>query len=473
MVFSLDTRSHSEIGLVRKNNQDSGFHSPNMLLVADGMGGAAAGDLASSVATQQISKVDSRQELDQAHELLAGALGRANDAIADLIDADPALDGMGTTVTAALFTGTQLAMAHIGDSRAYLLRGGRLHRLTHDHSWVQSLVDEGKITEADAAIHPHRSLLLRVLNGQSTHEPDLETVDLQLDDRLLFCSDGLCGFTTETEMARAMRDCTPEAAVAQLVQLAHRGGGADNITVVVSDVVPQSDELDALPGTTIGAAAEYTAPILEHHTLSGVEGLVLAPEPAAEAERFVTSPDQVPHLDEEVLRYAPRARSRRPVIATLALFTSIALLSAAALWGAWRYTQGQYYVGEDASRVAIFQGVPGNVFGKKLSHVAEAQSTLVDDLPAYYRQQVRSTIPVASLEAARTTTAELKVRAEQCIRIRAQRQTAPSAPASASASATASSTASPTASVGETTALPTQTPSQAVTALPTPSEGEC
>lgn len=478
MVFSLDIRGHSEIGLVRKNNQDSGFFSPNMLLVADGMGGAAAGDLASSVATQQISKIDARHDLSDAHAVLAGALGRANDAIADLIDTDPALDGMGTTVTAALFTGNELAMAHIGDSRAYVLRAGRLHRLTHDHSWVQSLVDEGRITEEDAAVHPHRSLLLRVLNGSAAHEPDLDVVELQLDDRLLFCSDGLCGFTTESEMARSMRDCTLEASLARLVQLAHRGGGADNITVVLADVVPQSDELDARPATTIGAASDYRAPIQSDHTLTGAEGIMLVPDPSAEAERVVNSPDEVPPVDEEVLRYAPRARSRRPVITTIALFSSVVLVAAAALWGAWRYTQTQFYVGEDAAHVAIYQGVPGNVFGKKLSHVTEAQATLVDDLPAYYRQQVRATIPVESLDAARTTVAELKTRADQCIRIRAQRQS-PTPTATASASPGGTTTPAPTRSATPGLPAPTTTtpsavvPTSSATAAPNPSEGEC
>ena len=141
MTFSLDTRAHSEVGLVRKNNQDSGYVSPTMILVADGMGGAAAGDLASTVAVREILRSDGHYTLDQTGEVLAGALARANHTLADLVQQDPSLDGMGTTVCGALFTGTELGLVHIGDSRGYLLRGGVLHRLTHDHSWVQSLVD--------------------------------------------------------------------------------------------------------------------------------------------------------------------------------------------------------------------------------------------------------------------------------------------------------------------------------------------
>src|SRR4051794_19452895 len=151
MTLQLKYVAHSEIGLIRKNNQDSGFASPHLLVVADGMGGAAAGDLASAVAIDTIKALDAADgAVLEGHEMLeamAGVLHQANDRIADLIHADHNLEGMGTTVTGALFDGTQFGLAHIGDSRAYLLRDGRLERLTHDHSWVQSLVDDGKITD--------------------------------------------------------------------------------------------------------------------------------------------------------------------------------------------------------------------------------------------------------------------------------------------------------------------------------------
>jgi protein phosphatase len=176
--------SHSEIGLVRKNNQDSGLAGPHLVVVADGMGGAAAGDLASAVAIDTLRKIDAGASSgEEMLELLAGAIHRANDRIADLVEDDYNLEGMGTTVTGALFDGTELGLAHIGDSRAYLLRDGSLERLTHDHSWVQSLVDDGKISEAEASIHPHRSLLLRVLNGQVSSEPDLRLVPEHAGDR--------------------------------------------------------------------------------------------------------------------------------------------------------------------------------------------------------------------------------------------------------------------------------------------------
>ncbi len=140
-------------------------------------------------------------------------MGRANERIAHLVNADPSLDGMGTTLTGALFDGAELGLVHIGDSRAYRLRENQLERLTHDHSWVQSLVDDGKISEADAAIHPHRSLLLKVLNGQPANDPDLTLVPVAAGDRLMFCSDGVCGLVDDDQIEAALRLSTLDAAV--------------------------------------------------------------------------------------------------------------------------------------------------------------------------------------------------------------------------------------------------------------------
>ena len=193
MALSLRTRAHSEVGLVRSNNQDSAYVSPRMMMVADGMGGAAAGDLASAVAIGELQKTDEHladvqgagaESLtgEQVLELLSGALARANDHLSDLVAWDRALDGMGTTVCGAILVSDQYAICHIGDSRGYLVRDGELRRLTKDHSWVQSLVDDGKISPDDAASHPHRSLLLKVLNGQPAHTPEFALVDATLGD---------------------------------------------------------------------------------------------------------------------------------------------------------------------------------------------------------------------------------------------------------------------------------------------------
>src|SRR3954451_1481956 len=257
MTLSLRFVTHSEIGLVRKNNQDSGYASPNLLVVADGMGGAAAGDLASAVAVHTIRQIDAPTPGPQMLEALARALHQANDRIADLVESDYSLDGMGTTVTGALFDGHELGLAHIGDSRAYLFRDGSLERLTHDHSWVQSLVDDGKINEAEALVHPHRSLLLRVLNGQPANKPDLTRLTLLHGDRLLFCSDGLCGLVDDDSIAETLAEPELETALGRLVAEARAEGGIDNITVIVADVVDTEGTTGAV---VLGAAAEHEIP---------------------------------------------------------------------------------------------------------------------------------------------------------------------------------------------------------------------
>ena len=257
MTLLLRYVAHSEIGLIRKNNQDSGFASPHLIVVADGMGGAAAGDLASAVAIDTMRHVDQDSAGERMLEVLGRAVNAANDRIADLVDADPSLDGMGTTLTGALFDGTELGLAHIGDSRAYRLRDSVLERLTHDHSWVQSLVDDGKISEAEAANHPHRSLLLKVLNGQPANDPDLRLVPVAAGDRLMLCSDGVCGLVDDDEIEAALRLPTLEDALERLVSESLAEGGIDNITVIVADVV-DADGTDT--PVILGAAAERDIP---------------------------------------------------------------------------------------------------------------------------------------------------------------------------------------------------------------------
>src|SRR5215204_4613202 len=257
MTLQLKYVTHSEIGLIRKNNQDSGYASPHLLVVADGMGGAAAGDLASAVAIDTIRKVESPTTGDDMLQRLALAIDQANDKIAELVESDLSLEGMGTTVTGGMFDGTRLGLAHIGDSRAYLYRHGYLERLTHDHTWVQSLVVDGKISETEAAMHPHRSLLLKVLNGQPTNDPDLVMVPVVPGDRLMFCSDGVCGLIDDDVIEAALQLPDLNDAAERLVVEALHAGGVDNITVIVADVVDSggSDEVIVL-----GAASEHPFP---------------------------------------------------------------------------------------------------------------------------------------------------------------------------------------------------------------------
>lgn len=411
MALHLQVVTHSEVGLVRKNNQDSGFASPRLVVVADGMGGAAAGDLASAVAIDTLRKIDTGARGEEMLELLAGAIHKANDRIADLIEDDYSLEGMGTTLTGALFDGSRLGLAHIGDSRAYLLRDGTLQRLTHDHSWVQSLVDDGKISEAEAAVHPHRSLLLRVLNGQTTTEPDLTTLEVRAGDRLLFCSDGLCGLVDDDEIAAALAEPDRSAVLERLVDLAHAAGGIDNITIILADVVDGPPE--AVEPVVLGAAAEREVPVPATRTPPPEEDTVVSDRvPAAGAPATAGAAAQEPVEDEA--RYNPRAPHRRRLLRPLLLGLVALLVLGAGLGAGYAWTRSQYFVGAAADQVAIFRGIPDSVPGISLSEVYEIQPLAVSALPPYYQDRVRASIAVSDLDSARRTVQELTDAAVRC-----------------------------------------------------------
>jgi PPM family protein phosphatase len=441
--------AHSEIGLIRKNNQDSGFASPHLLVVADGMGGAAAGDLASAVAIDTVRHVNPATEGERMLEVLGRAVNQANDRIADLVDSDPALDGMGTTLTGALFDGSELGLAHIGDSRAYRLRDETLERLTHDHSWVQSLVDDGKISEAEAATHPHRSLLLKVLNGQPANDPDLRLVPVAAGDRLLFCSDGLCGLVEDDEIEAALRLPTLEDALKRLVSEALAEGGIDNITVIVADVVAD-DGTDA--PVILGAAGERSIP-----TGNGTGRLAAADEDDDEKEDdpLATGASTV---DDEA-RYTPQAPGRRRLFRPLIGLLVLLLVAAAGLGAAYAWTRTQFYVGVAGDQVAIYQGLADAVPVVPVSRVYEVQPLAVSALPPYYAERVRSNIEVPDLDSARATVTELEAAAKRCATEPTPKPTPTPSPTPRPTPAPSGPTAAASAAV-TTSSAPTTVPTQ-------------
>ncbi len=259
----------SDVGRVRKDNQDSGYAGPHLLVIADGVGGAARGDVASSATVDMVRKLDvpheptapaatesSSDEGETSGEellgALAGAILRSHDRIAELVREFPEIEGTSSTVTAAAFDGRLLGVGHVGDSRGYLLRDGVLAQLTTDHTFVQSLVDEGRITEDEARVHPHRNLILRAVDGVHEPEPDVFTLEMAPGDRLLLCSDGCSGVLDDAELTRLLAQGTPEEAAGLLVGGALDAGSSDNVTVVVADVVDEPE--------TAGEAT--TAPIV-------------------------------------------------------------------------------------------------------------------------------------------------------------------------------------------------------------------
>jgi len=238
MTLALRYAVRSDVGLLREGNEDSAYAGPHLLAVADGMGGHAAGEVASAATITTIAPLDASHQGPDLVGALADAVASANLRLQELITADPATEGMGTTLTAILWSDGHAAVCHIGDSRGYLLRNGQFYQITHDHTLVQSLVDEGKITEDDVATHPHRSLLLRALDGRNVAEPDLSVHETMPGDRYLLCSDGLSGVVTEQTLRQTLSSVwDPDKAALQLIELAIKGGGPDNITCIVADVV--------------------------------------------------------------------------------------------------------------------------------------------------------------------------------------------------------------------------------------------
>lgn len=412
-MFSIRFAAHSEVGRVRKNNQDAGYASPTMLLVCDGMGGAAAGDLASAVAAAEAQRSDQRHaDPEEMLGAIAGIIARANTKLSDLIEEDLSIDGMGTTFCGALFNGQQLAVGHIGDSRGYLLRDGELTQFTHDHSWVQSLIDEGKITPEQAATHPHRSLILKVLNGQEGFDPDLSTFDVQLGDRILFCSDGLSGMIDDATIAELLTDLPLDAAATALSAAANAAGGHDNITVVIGDIVEQDDALDALPGELHGSATEVEIPTLGALAARSGKG-----DGYPEARPAGTDTDQAP---EEAARYAPKEEHRRWPGVLIALI-AISLVIGGGAWGIQAYSKSRYFIAAESGEVAIFNGLPGNILGYRLNTLTERTDIQVSDLPAFQQRAVNNTIGVADLDAARSTTESLRGIADRCREAREER----------------------------------------------------
>jgi serine/threonine protein phosphatase PrpC len=405
--------AQSHVGLVRQGNEDSGYAGPRLLVVADGMGGHAAGEVASAVAVESLSVLDGpgpAPDDEQTDASLTEAINQANVRIRDLVEADPRRSGMGTTVTALLWTGHSFRLAHIGDSRAYLLRDGELTQLTRDHTYVQALIDEGRLDEDERETHPARSLLLQALGGDDV-TPDLADVEAAAGDRLMLCSDGLSGVVGPGVIAQVLAEVTdPQQAADQLVELAVQGGGPDNITCVVADVAASNhepEEDDTTEAHLVGAAAIGAAhPDALRYDDEFGSVTVADDDPDVED----STDDTETALDQdEVDRYAPRRVSRARVFATAVvglLLVAAAVVGLRAL-GTW-YDQ-QYYVGVEGDEVVIRQGVPG-IPGSAV--VSEVPDLPVAALPEIYQEDVTDGIRADDITDA-TEIAE-RVRREAC-----------------------------------------------------------
>jgi PPM family protein phosphatase len=418
VTFRLQYAAISDVGRVRKDNQDSGYAGPWLLTVCDGVGGAARGDLASSTAVGQLRRLDEPpgDDHDAKHrlELVAGALHRASDKIGDLVDEEPALSGTSTTATVALFDGRSLAMGHIGDSRAYLYRDSSISQLTSDHTFVQSLIDEGRISEEDARTHPHRNLILKALDGVHDVDPDLFTVELAESDRILLCSDGASGSLDNRRLADILSTGSPDFAAVELVRASLEAGSTDNVTCIVADVVSAADgpdDWESAPPMVVGSAAELrrrprTATSFFRGHRAGDTG-ELEPVAAEIPDDLPPGIDFAIDPDPETARYAPREPHRhtwlRRCFLLLGLLGVLWMVGAAA----WTWSQHQYYVGEQDGVVTIFRGVQGDVPGLDLSHAYETTDVKVADLDSYTARSVEGGIGAGSLDDAEHTVERL------------------------------------------------------------------
>nr|BFE64255.1 protein phosphatase 2C domain-containing protein [Dactylosporangium thailandense] len=466
MTLTLRYAARSDRGLIRSGNQDSVYAGPRLLAVADGMGGMAAGDVASNIVIATMAPLDEDVPGNAMIDTLRGAVDLANQQIRDAVEENPAMEGMGTTLTAMLFSGSKMGMVHIGDSRAYLVRDGEFAQVTKDDTYVQMLVDEGRISLEEANSHPQRSLLTRALDGRDA-DPEYSVRQVKPGDRYLLCSDGLSGVVSAETIESTLREYVdPNQCAGRLIELALRGGGPDNITVIVADVTDE-DIVEARPIVGGAAAQDRGMATSADQSMSSARGAALAaprpPVPDDEAEQRANAVANVREDGEQ--------RSRRHPVRTAILLVVLLGLLGGGLWYGWSVTQSRYYVGAtDAGRIAIFKGVPGKVAWLDLSEVYMESPTLtLDDLTPAAQGTVKQGIQVDTLAQAQDKLAQLEDPANPN-RKQACPTAQPSDSTSASLSVSATSTASGgvSAPAGDPAVPPSPTDDPSATLTPTP-----
>lgn len=391
----------SDVGRVRSSNQDSGYAGFNLFFVADGMGGHAGGDIASALCTQRIAKIDSAYgSPEDATKALVDVIWEANGVLGQTAKAHPELAGMGTTFSGLIFTDQKVTVGHIGDSRIYLARDGEVSQVTSDHTFVQRLVDTGRITPAEALVHPRRSVLMRVL-GAVDEFPDVDTytMDAIAGDRWLICSDGLSGVVPPEIMERILLSkMSSQEATELLVGEALEFGAPDNVTVIVVDIVDAGYSTDFEPSAVfVGSGANEV--VIEER--KGRRTLKIL-NPITLFELFKKAEDPagyVPESDEyleKILRETKRRimwRKLRQVLTALLLLAAIVF----ALLQAYEYTQTRYYVGVLDGKVTIYQGIKEALGPLKFSTPYEETDILVSDLNSYQQNLLNRTISAESL----------------------------------------------------------------------------
>jgi PPM family protein phosphatase len=381
LVFAAAT----DVGRMRKNNEDSYLSSQPVAAVADGMGGHSAGEVASAIAIEELTALRDRGPWENetaATDDLKQAILRANRRIRETAARDRKLNGMGTTLVALLEDGDMVHVANVGDSRGYLLRQGELSQVTVDHSLVQELVDDGRLSPEDAERHPQRSVITRALGIDPEVEFDLFTYKLQVGDRLLLCSDGLSDVVEPAQIRKVLlRVPSAQRAARELVTVANANGGPDNITVIVVDAVDESapvlDDGGDSTGDLAAGSATGALPVVGDGATGGRHGR------AARAAK-----DRSLAMHRRLQRF---------------LVAGIVVLVVAALVVAGRsFLFSRYWVGFDGDSVAVFQGVPGDVAGLRFSRLVERSPVTRAEVPAGYAARLEDGVPADDLADARS-----------------------------------------------------------------------
>ncbi|MDT4942592.1 MAG: family protein phosphatase [Pseudonocardiales bacterium] len=417
MALYLRYAVRSDLGLVRNNNEDSVYAGPRLLAIADGMGGHAAGEVASKIVIGALEPLDEDRRIDDLMRMLRDTVVEANHRIADAVKQRKDLEGMGTTLTALRFVGSQVGLVHVGDSRAYLLRNDMLTQITHDDTYVQYLVDSGKLSPDEAKDHPRKSVILRALLGSEV-EPDVSIREARAGDRYLLCSDGLSDVVSAETIAETMQIEDPQECADRLVELALRGGGPDNVTVIVADVINAKvgDTIDGVP-VVDGAFVDPSA--------ADVPGADSAAERAA---RMARPPRPQPR---EPLKHRRTFRWRPWLISLAALIVVIG-----ALGGFYAWTQTQYFVGRAGENVAIFRGVDTEFGPLKFYNVYKVTDLPVSHLQQNYRSQVSDGITASSKDEAQKIVDNLrKGQLQACADLTSPPPTPPLTPSSSAGGA--------------------------------------
>ncbi|MCC9144245.1 MULTISPECIES: PP2C family serine/threonine-protein phosphatase [unclassified Arthrobacter] len=453
--------------MVRFKNDDSAYVGRYLAVVADGMGGHAGGNVASASTVLDLVHLDSDSHEDEPLTILADEIQAANSLLSELVTTSPQLSGMGTTVTALLLHDQRLALAHIGDSRAYRLKDGRFEQISIDHTFVQRLIDEGRLQPEEAEVHPHKNVLMRVLGDvDASPELDLASFEVEPGERWLLCSDGLTAVLRDSDIEGVLRGSSDlQECVDTLVELTLAGGSPDNVTVAVIEiaedtnagsgpataqfpcqgsgsrdaavaaaappVVDDAPDTATTPETANGTDAgddadddeserERAALIRQDlasrpHVLVGAAALAtetgeipIVTKRSAErrAARMLTHKADTGQAAEQQTGDSPRPAWKRWLLP--AFLTVVALLLAVAVWLGYTWTQTRYYVGSYDNRVAIFNGVSQTLGPIHLSHVTDVSDIPVDSLSEYHRNRVEDTLPARDLEHAGKIVTELR-----------------------------------------------------------------